>query len=129
MTRVSNPPMNFASFLTEPTTKLHYGVLSLAYPRGQGEAPVWRLRWKPIEVRNPDLVRASAPCLLLNARSSDCPCAANNAFHLNQGKSYSEIATELNRSVSTVRNHVKVLLKKFEVRNRSGLIAKTALHH
>jgi DNA-binding NarL/FixJ family response regulator len=48
---------------------------------------------------------------------------------VNQGFSDARIAEELDRSIHTVRNHVKVLFKKFEVRSRAELIAKTAIYH
>jgi DNA-binding NarL/FixJ family response regulator len=50
-------------------------------------------------------------------------------FAVNQGFSDSRIAEELDRSIHTVRNHVKVLFRKFEVRSRAELIAKTAMYH
>jgi DNA-binding NarL/FixJ family response regulator len=50
-------------------------------------------------------------------------------FAVNQGFSDGRIAEELDRSINTVRNHVKVLFKKFEVRSRAELIAKTAIYH
>jgi DNA-binding CsgD family transcriptional regulator len=48
--------------------------------------------------------------------------------HIRQGKFDGEIASDLNRSINTVRNHVKALLKRFDVRSRTELLAKTAAY-
>ena len=48
----------------------------------------------------------------------------NVMFHLVRGKTDGEIAETLGLSINTIRNHVKALFKKFNVRTRGALIAK-----